>query len=109
MGIWVQMLSMEIRVANVAGAIGLHYFEQDINGTNRSVQSMKWALGSNFGSLCYCSFVLTVVEIIDYLVNRMLENARRGGAIAFTTNRVQRDLLFYLLSVSQLVVSKLLW
>ena len=79
MGIWVQMLAMELRVANVSGAVGLHYFEQDTGGSNRSVQSMKWALTSNFGSLCYCSFVLTVVKIIDYMIQTMLQQSRRGN------------------------------
>jgi hypothetical protein len=85
MGIWVQMLAMELRVANVSGAIGLHYFEQEpyaTGGSNRAVQSLKWSLSSNFGSLCYCSFILTVVEIIDQMIQQMLAKGRSGDNIA---------------------------
>eukprot|EP01044_Picomonas_judraskeda_P023514 COSAG03_NODE_6185_length_1100_cov_1.492507_1_plen_148_part_00 len=75
MVIWVGMLSKELRIANVGGCIGLHYFEQDIGGT-RAVSSLKWSLTSNFGSLCYCSLILTVIEIIDRMIDTLRDNAR---------------------------------
>jgi len=37
MVIWVGMLSKEMRIANVGGTIGLHYFEQEMSGENRAV------------------------------------------------------------------------
>ena len=80
MVIWVGMLSKEMRIANVGGCIGLHYFEQDTGGI-RAVSSLKWTLTSNFGSLCYCSLILTVIEIIDRMIDTLRENARRGDNI----------------------------
>jgi hypothetical protein len=66
--VWAHFLSQEVRVANVGGTIGLHYFEQRVNGS-RSVQACKWALSKNFGSLCFAAFVLSVVSAIGYLVS----------------------------------------
>ena len=57
MMLWAGLLSRELRVANVGGAIGLHYFEQD-TGSNRSFTSLKWALTKSFGSLCFASLIL---------------------------------------------------
>ena len=70
MVIWVGMLSKEMRIANVGGTIGLHYFEQEMSGENRAVKSLKWTLTSNFGSLCFCSLVLTIIEVITRLVGQ---------------------------------------
>ena len=80
--VWAHFLSQEVRVANVGGTIGLHYFQQRINGENnasRSLQACKCAFTKNFGSLCFASFVLSVVSAIGYLVNKLREKADSDG------------------------------
>ena len=79
--IWVQMLSMEIRVSNVAGAIGLHYFEQDTGGKNRAVQALGWTMTTSFGSICYSSLILTIVKILDNMERNIREQARQGNNV----------------------------
>lgn len=81
MAIWVGMLAKEMRIANVGGTIGLHYFDQQMNGANRALTSLKWTLTSNFGSLCFCSLVLTIVEIVERMVEKLREEARRSNQI----------------------------
>jgi hypothetical protein len=81
MVIWVGMLSKEMKIANVGGCIGLHYFEQEVTGA-RAVHSLKWSLTSNFGSLCYCSLILTLIEVVDQLLEKLRDTARRGDNIA---------------------------
>ena len=76
--LWAHFLSQEVRVANVGGTIGLHYFQQRVNGS-RSVQACKWALSKNFGSLCFAAFVLSVVSAIGYLVNKLRAKADEEG------------------------------
>lgn len=49
-----------------------------LQGGTRAVSSLKWTLTSNFGSLCYCSLILTIIEIIDQLLTKLRDQARRG-------------------------------
>ena len=81
MMLWAGLLSRELRVANVGGAIGLHYFEQD-TGSNRSFTSLKWALTKSFGSLCFASLILAAVELMSRMVEHARNEARRGDNIA---------------------------
>ena len=48
------------------------------------MSSLKWTLTSNFGSLCYCSLILTVIEIIDRMIRKFRDEARRGNNIMLT-------------------------
>jgi|EP01043_Picozoa_sp_COSAG02_P035209 hypothetical protein len=53
-----------------------------MQGGTRAISSLKWTLTSNFGSLCYCSLILTIIEIIDRMLETLRDQARRGNNIA---------------------------
>ncbi len=79
--VWAKMLSRDIITCTVGGCIGLHYFETPFGGGSRALQGLKWSITSSFGSLCYSSFIMTVVAIIDAFLRRMREEANSGNNI----------------------------
>eukprot|EP01043_Picozoa_sp_COSAG02_P037248 COSAG02_NODE_2781_length_8038_cov_3.889533_3_plen_625_part_00 len=79
--VWAKMLSRDIVACTVGGCIGLHYFETPFGGGSRAVQGLKWSMTSSFGSLCYSSFIMTLVAIIDAFLRRMQEEANSGSNI----------------------------
>ena len=42
----------------------------------------RWTLTTQFGSLCFGSFVLSVVHVINQAVQAMRDGARRGDNLA---------------------------
>lgn len=80
--IWVSMLRRDINTCTIGGCIGLHYFETPFGEGSRAVQGLKWAVTSSFGSLCYSSFLMTLVTIVDAFLRRMQEEARSGNNVA---------------------------
>ena len=53
------------------------YFET-AEVTQRSLTALKWTLTTQFGSLCFGSFILSVVHAINQAVQAMRDGARRG-------------------------------
>jgi hypothetical protein len=81
MYLWCHMLAQEMSVSTVGGCIGLHYFETPHGSGSRAATALKWTLSTSFGSICQSSLILTIVEIIDQVLRRMAEDARRGDNI----------------------------
>lgn len=77
---WAACLASELQVSSIAGCIGLHYFENaPSNGRSRPVQGLVWSLTSSFGTVCYASFVLTLIKIADAIERKVIHEARTSA------------------------------
>lgn len=73
--IWAIATALEFRMFVIGGSVTQWYFSpagtKDFKGT--TMTSVKHALGPSFGTICYGSFVIAVVEMLK----RMAEKSRR--------------------------------
>jgi len=82
--LWTLFLAFDLRLYTVSGTITQWYYAPPGTRLQGSMMSsLKNGLGPNFGSLCFGSFVMTIVEILRKANEQARRNAmRRGGVTA---------------------------
>ena len=78
---WTSLLFTELRGAVVAGSVGHWYYHHgDRSPPLRwpSLTSAKWAFTTQFGSLCFGSLILFILQLIQMLIRMLREQANRG-------------------------------
>eukprot|EP00899_Mesostigma_viride_P015902 jgi/Mesvir1/24312/Mv10999-RA.3 len=76
--VWVALLLFEMRIFVVGGCIAQWYVRgrgPGVEGTTR--RSLGHALGPSFGTLCFASLLLTLVQLVKTIIDRWSQEARR--------------------------------
>ena len=79
MMMWTGLLFTELRGAVVAGSVGHWYYhsaDQSPPLSYPSLSSTKWAFTSQFGSLCFGSLILFILQLIQMIIRSAREQVR---------------------------------
>jgi hypothetical protein len=84
-----------VALTTVAGVYATVYFMTQQRPPNPTCKSLKRAMTWSFGSICFGSMVVAVLQTIRYLVNKNRERNDLAGAIIDCLLRIIEDLTRY--------------
>jgi len=74
---WTSQVISNVNLVSVAGVVAEWYFRAPQMGPNPMCRSLKRAMTTSFGTICFGSFLVGVIRALRYMLN----NQRQGGGI----------------------------